>query len=44
MTKLCKVWFAVISNIMLLINPKIATAEVMTHGDDDNSDNGISTF
>ena len=42
MTKLCKVWFAVI-NIMLLINPKMPIAEVMRNGDDD-SDNDNSTF
>jgi hypothetical protein len=43
MTKLCKVWFAVI-NVMLLINPKMPIAEVIANGDDDNSDNGNSTF
>jgi hypothetical protein len=43
MTKLWKVRFAVI-NITLLINPKIATAEVMTNGGDDNSDNDNSIF
>jgi len=43
MTKLWRVWFAVI-NIMLLINPKMPIAELMRNGDDDNSDNGNSTF
>ena len=44
MTKLWRVWFAVIS-IMLLINPKMPIAEAMRNGDDDNnSDKGNSTF
>jgi hypothetical protein len=43
MTKLWKVWFAVI-NAMLLTSPKMPIAELMRNGDDDKSDNGNSTF